>query len=322
VAGLEGAVLADQRMAEQVEIADRVEHLVADELVVEAQALAVEDLGLVEDDRRLQAAAQAQARRPHRLDVLHEAERAGARDLAHVRMLGEVDDDVAILRAEHRMREVDAEVELEPGERVEARPLVAVAGLDGARNAQVFLRRLLLDDARRLQQEHVGPRAAIHDRQLGTGDVDVEVVDAETGERRHQVLDRRHRRGAVIERGGKTRVADVAGDAGDRRAAGEIRAIKHNAVVDGRRSQRELDARAGVQADARGAGDGLQRALLQHGRCWPRDCTNVSTRSAESRPFPDLHGDAFVTTSDRRGRPTPPRRATRGTRGTSVAIGY
>src|SRR5678815_5628806 len=48
VPGLVRRVLADQWIAEQVQVADRVEHLVAHELVVVAQALAVEDLELVE----------------------------------------------------------------------------------------------------------------------------------------------------------------------------------------------------------------------------------------------------------------------------------
>src|SRR5262245_14187063 len=39
VAGLERGVLADQRVSEQVQVADRVQHLVLDELVVVAQAL-------------------------------------------------------------------------------------------------------------------------------------------------------------------------------------------------------------------------------------------------------------------------------------------
>ena len=45
--------------------------------------------------------------------------------------------------------------------------------LDREQDAQITLRRLLLDDARRLQQEHEGTRAAVHDRDLRTGDVDV-----------------------------------------------------------------------------------------------------------------------------------------------------
>ena len=132
--------------------------------------------------------------RAHRLDVLHEAERPRARHFLHVRMLGEIDDDVAVLGPEHRMRKIDREVQLEAVERVEARPLVAVAHLDRRAHAQVALRRRLLDDARRLQQEHERTGAAVHDRQLGTGDVDVQVVDAHAGKRGHQVLDGRDRR--------------------------------------------------------------------------------------------------------------------------------
>src|SRR6476661_6247021 len=75
VSGLERSVLADQRAAEQVEITNRVQHLVLDELVVVTKAFGVEHARLVEDDRILQTAAQREPRRAHRLDVLHEAER-------------------------------------------------------------------------------------------------------------------------------------------------------------------------------------------------------------------------------------------------------
>ena len=82
---------------------------------------------------------------------------------------------------------------LKPSNGLEARPLVAVAHLDRRDDAQVALGRVLLDDARRLQQEDERPGAAVHDRDLGPGDVDVQVVDAEAGERRHEVLDGRDR---------------------------------------------------------------------------------------------------------------------------------
>ena len=111
VARLVRGVLPDQRMAEQIQVADGVEHLVAHELVVVAQALAVQHAELVQHDGVLQAAAQAEAGGAHRLDVLHEAEGAGARHFLHVRVAREVDHHVPVLGAEHRMREVDGEVE-------------------------------------------------------------------------------------------------------------------------------------------------------------------------------------------------------------------
>ena len=109
-----------------------------------------------------------------------------------------------------------------------------------------------------------GPGAAVHDRDLGAGDVDVQVVDAEAGERRHQVLDGGDRRAVALQRRRQPRVADVprVGRDGDRRL--EIDAMEDDAGVRRRRAQRELDARAGMQTDARRLDRGLERPLLQH----------------------------------------------------------
>ena len=71
-------VSADQRVAQQVQVADRVENLVLDQFVVVAQAVIVQDTEVVEDDRIVEAAAERKAHLAHRLHFLHEAEGAGA----------------------------------------------------------------------------------------------------------------------------------------------------------------------------------------------------------------------------------------------------
>ena len=115
-------------------------------------------------------------------------------------MLGKVDDDVPVLGSEDGMRKVDREVELEPVVGLEARPLVVQAYLDRLLDPQVaFACRLLLDTCR-LQQEHEGTGAAVHDRKLGSGDVDVQIVDTEPGERGHQMLDRRDLDAVLLQR--------------------------------------------------------------------------------------------------------------------------
>ncbi len=262
---LERGVLPDERMAQQVEIADGVQHLVLHELVVVAQALGVEHAVLVQHNRILQAAAQRQTRGAHGLDILHEPERSGARDFLHVRVLGEIDDDVPVLRPEHRMREVDREIELEAVERIEACPLVAVAHLDGCKDAQIALRRVLLDDAGRLQQEDERPGTAIHDRDLGSGNVDVEVVDAKARERGHQVLDGGNAGTVMLQRRRQPRVADMQGVGGNGNGGRKVDPMKDDPGVCHARPQRNLDARAGMQADAGRLDRRFEGALLLHG---------------------------------------------------------
>src|SRR3546814_7127497 len=65
--------MADDWGAGQIEVADRIQHLVAHELVVEAQAVLVEDGLAVDHDGVVQRAAAGEAHGAHLLDVLRQA---------------------------------------------------------------------------------------------------------------------------------------------------------------------------------------------------------------------------------------------------------
>ena len=80
MAGLHGLEVAHHRVAQQREVPDGVEDLVADELVLEAQGV-VQDAGLPDDHRVLQAAPPGQARPPQRFHLAQEAEGAGGGDV-------------------------------------------------------------------------------------------------------------------------------------------------------------------------------------------------------------------------------------------------
>jgi hypothetical protein len=125
-------------------------------------------------------------------------------------VLGEIDDHMAIFGAEHRMRKVDGEIEQEAVVRFEPRNLIAVDDFDCRFDPQITLRGVLFGNAGRLQQEDEWARASIQNRQFGTGDVDVQVVDPQTRQRRHQVLHRRYLCAILFQRRGQPRVTDVA----------------------------------------------------------------------------------------------------------------
>src|SRR5687768_17970871 len=76
VARLVAVERADEAVPEQVQVADRIEDLVLDELVLVAQAVLVEDPIVVEHDRVVHRAAQREVALAQHLDVAHEAERA------------------------------------------------------------------------------------------------------------------------------------------------------------------------------------------------------------------------------------------------------
>ena len=70
-----GDDVADDRVADQGQVADRVEDLVADELVLEAERV-VQHAGLADHDGVVERAAEREALLAQRLDFLEERERA------------------------------------------------------------------------------------------------------------------------------------------------------------------------------------------------------------------------------------------------------
>src|SRR5437899_3568449 len=111
MARAQAAEMADDRCAGEVEIAQRIEKLVADELVGIAQAALVKDGVAADDDGIVERAAARQTRRAHAVDLVQEAEGAGAADL---RLEGvAVEDESEILLAHCTAGEIDLEAHRE-----------------------------------------------------------------------------------------------------------------------------------------------------------------------------------------------------------------
>src|SRR5438105_15576617 len=79
--------MANHRIADEREVADRVEDLVADELVLEAERV-VEDAGLAQHDRVLERSAERESILAEHLDVFEKRERPCRRDVLAERFLG------------------------------------------------------------------------------------------------------------------------------------------------------------------------------------------------------------------------------------------
>ena len=128
--------------------------------------------------------------RARAFEILEEAERARAADLFEERLRREVHRHGLAKLAQRRMLEIDLDVDAEAVVRIEPHPLVAFLDLDALQHADEALRRALLLDAGRLQQEHERRGAAVHDRHLGRRQIDERVVDTQARHGRHQMLDR------------------------------------------------------------------------------------------------------------------------------------
>ena len=163
--------------------------------------------------------------------------------------------------------------------RLEAGDLVAVAHFHRALDADEALGRVLLLDAGGLQQEHERTGGAVHDRHFRRGQFDVGIVDAEAGQRRHQVFDGLHLGAIATQAGAQHGFADQVRIGRDFDHRLEVGAAEHDAGVDRCRAQGQEDLLAAMQTDAGGADQVLEGALAQHSRRLPLDLLNLNVKN-------------------------------------------
>ena len=184
-----GSVEADDRRAGEREVADRVESLVADELVRIAQTFGIEDLIAVDRDGIVERGTQRKTRLPQLLDVANESEGARAGDFpAEGRG---IDIERAALTADGRRLEVDLDIEPEPA--IGRQKLgVAAFAFDAHRlqDPEAASQPRLLHDPRLVDRADEIGGGAVHDGRFGSVDLDEDVVDLKAGERGQKVLDR------------------------------------------------------------------------------------------------------------------------------------
>src|SRR5215468_9532397 len=243
VAATHRTVGAEQGPARQRQIADHVQHFVANELVGKTRTLGVEDPVVAYDQRVLERGAERIARVPQRRHVAHEAEGAGARDVATERFRLHVDRQC--LTPDQRVLELDLRLDAEAArvgpylsERVSP---YHSHGLEDPDVAPGLIKRLKTD---RVDCRDKWGRAAVHDRRFGTIDFNDGVVDAEARERGQYVLGGGYQRpGGVAQHGGEFGGGDRAHVGGDLTIlpAVDMGADKAQAGVGVGRMQRQRD---------------------------------------------------------------------------------
>ena len=179
-------------------------------------------------------------------------------------MLGEINFRLLRRLVDRRMIEDDREGQLVAIIRVEARPLVAVANLDGLGDANKLLGGTLLLYACGLNQKDERRRRAIEDGHFRRIQVDPGVVDAEAGECRHQVLDGANLDPRLFQARTHARIADHEGGGGNIDRFRQIGTPEDDPAVRRSRAESHVDLDAPMQADAGGADHGLECALLEH----------------------------------------------------------
>jgi hypothetical protein len=166
------------------------------------------------------------------------------------------------MAADDRMVELDRELDLETVVGLEARPLVAILHLDSLEHANEALGRILLGDPGRLDQECKRAGAAVHDRHFRGTQINVEIIDAQTGQGRHQVLDGGDP-DAILDHGGRQRgITDLVRIGLDFDDGSRSTRRKDDAGAGRCRSQRHQDLFPCMHAHAGGTNDVLESSLL------------------------------------------------------------
>ena len=209
MAGLVTLVGTDQVVAEQVQVADGIEDLVPDALVLVAQTLLVHYLFAVDDYGIVQAPAQDQVLLAQEIEVLHEAEGPGPAHLLDERRGGKINLRAAVPVLEHRVVELYGKTHLEPVIRFERRPFVSVLHAQFPFYPEKTLLFILFPHSRGLDHEHERTGAAVHDRHLLGAHVNIGIVDTESGQRGEQVLHRGNTGAVADQRRGQPGAAHV-----------------------------------------------------------------------------------------------------------------
>src|SRR5262249_36164477 len=256
VAAAHRTVGAQQRRTGKREIADGVKGLVTDELVSKTRTLRVEDARVGDDQRVLERSAKRVAGAPQLRYVAHEAEGAGAGDLASEGLRWAIERQV--LASDQRM--VERDLSLDP-QAAGIRPQLAIAGTGGdpyrLEHADKAARRIERLDPGAINRHHEWGGAAVHDRNFGSVDLDHRVVPTAHAQRRQHMLGGRHQRtGCIPQNGGKFGGGDGA-DVGANLALAaviEARADEPDASSGVSWMQGHCYRKAGMDADPREPG--------------------------------------------------------------------
>ena len=198
--------MTDNRRPGEIEVAQRVQHLVPDELVDVAEPLAIQHLVAADDHRIVERAAPRQSRSAELVYFVKEAEAARAADI-RFEALG-VNRDRELLPADRIGREVDGEVDGKSIIGGERRRLAAVADSHRLQHANGAPRCTLFDNPRAFHEEDKGRGASIHGRHFRAVDVDDRIVDLKAGKCGHEMLHRRDRVTAAIVKARAERLLD------------------------------------------------------------------------------------------------------------------
>ena len=253
VAGALGDDEAAERTADEREVADEIERLVAAEFVGETER-AVDDGVAGEDESVLVGTAADEAHLAHAVEIALEAEGAGGSEQMAEGIA--IDVKIDVLAADGGMREVDGAPDAEFFSGINADAAAGIGDFEWLKNAEITPAAAEGTDAGAGEHLDEGLSGAVEDGNFDGVEVDETVVHAAGVKRGEQMLRGGDEHAFLHEAGGVTDASDVA-DVGLDGEIVEVGAAEDDSGVGRGRSEAEVTRNGGVQTNARG----LYRAL-------------------------------------------------------------
>ena len=232
MAGAFGDDAAEDAVAGEREIADEVEHLVANEFVGKAQASVLHAVAAEDDSVFRRGAADESHVAQHAL-VFAEAEGARGGDLRAVGIGREIDREILAMDGRG---EVDLVGDAVAVAGIDADELVVLTNFDLAQDAEVFAAAPLDLDANALEGFDIRKRAAVENGELEVVELDDDVVDADADAGGEQMLGGGDENALAHQAGGVGDLGDVAADGLDLEVV-EIGAAKDDPGTGGSREK-------------------------------------------------------------------------------------
>ena len=227
------------------DVADDIEDLVADELVLEAQRLLADNLVALEDDRGVERATLDEALLDEAFDVFVDRERAGRSDLRFVG-LG-IDVDCQVLRVDAAIIGRGAR-DAKAVERQGDDGATAFVDRDRVRERERLALGVLFDDSALVDERREGASRAIDDWRFGGVDLDDGVVHGHAAEGREYVLDGVQLDGVGRDGRLTLQFGDHLGHRADLRLAEEVDTTEDQAGVGGTRFKGQGDFLTSVES--------------------------------------------------------------------------
>ncbi len=174
--------------AEESEISHEIDDFVAYEFIGPAQAIGVENLRLIENDRVVEVPAAREASVTQGFDFANEAKRTCRRKIAFEDLFIE-GRDFERLATDTGMRKVDRIRDPKSVRGFDPNPAIAIANLEGLDNREFTRTGALPLLSGAPNQFHEGRSTPVHRRNFRSLDFDANVVDSECEKRGQQMLD-------------------------------------------------------------------------------------------------------------------------------------